>query len=506
MPAADGFRGSSGGGRIRWRTFLHVLVFLSLIGMYVHHAVGLGAKDTADARWYIDYALSIADGAPHDTGGADILPLYPLWLAGLMRIDPDIRAYLQCLHGNLPYWRAGKRYAPTRSLDICRPLDNPAFYIQILLGAASTALVWLAGWVASGRPMVAHLGAFFLVYAERWVHYGGNAHVVESLAIPLFAGFSVCLAWLVCTGIGGKPDRTTLRKTIVAVTGGLLLGALALTRPPYSYLLAAVPSAAAVWMLRDRPRRREIAAATAWILAGALVFTGPWLMRNYTERGFVGFTNTYGAFILFQRLDYNDMTWRHWIAAFPVWSGGAGRRLATEWFGKETVRWLVIGNPEKRQRRIQGDHILANVAPEDQLDVVLRHVWADLPKHLAVSVPLAWAGMKQWRGNRIPFGHACWLLVFFSLVRGTRRSRSAMAALALCPFVILAINALVAQNFPRYDFGLLLPLSVGVALPVVQALDGARNMLGRWTRGEERPEPRTTPARDAAHPAPGDRD
>ena len=479
MPIVDR-SGRSPGGRTRWRTFLHVLVFASLIGMYVHHAVGLGARDTTDARWYIDYALSIADGAPHDTGGADVLPLYPLWLVGLMRIDPDIRAYLQCLHGNLPYWRAGKKYSPTRSLDVCRPRDNPAFYILILLGAASTALVWLAGWVASGRPMVAHLSAFFVVYAQRWVLYGGNAHVVESLAIPLFAGFSVCLAWLVCACIGEKPDRTTLRKSTVAVTCGVLLGALALTRPPYSYLLMALPLAAAAWMLRDRPRRRGIAAAAAGILAGALLFTAPWIAHNYTERGFVGFTKTYGAYILTERLVYNEMTWRHWVAAFPVWSGRAGRKLAAEWFGNDVVHWLVLGNPEGRQRRTQGDHILANVAPEDQIGVVLRHVWADLPKHLAVSAPLAWAGMKQWQGNRIPFGYACWLLVIFSLVRGPRRSRGVMAALAFCPFVVLAINALVAGNVPRYSFGLLLPLSVGAALSVVLTLDGARNGLRRW--------------------------
>ena len=465
---------------MHWRTLLHVLVFASLLGMYVHHAIGLGARDTGDARWYIDIALSVADGSPHDSGGADVLPLYPSWLAGWMRIDPDVRAYLECLHGNLPYWRAGKRYAPTRSLDICRPLDHLAFYLLILLGAASTGLVWLAGWVASGRPMVAHLSAFFVVYAQRWVYYGGNAHVVESLAIPLFAGFSVCLVWLACACIEEKPGRTTLRKSAAAVTCGLLLGALALTRPPYSYLLAALPLGAAVWMLRDRPRRREIAAATAWVLAGALLFTAPWLVRNYTERGFVGFTKTYGAFILFQRLDYNEMTWRHWLAAFPVWSGRAGRTLAAEWFGKDVVHWLVFDNPEGRQRRIQGDHILANVAPEDQLGVVLRHVWADLPKHLAVSVPLAWAGMKQWRGNRIPFGYACWLLVLFSLVRGPPRNRAAMAALTFCPFVILAINSLVAQNVPRYNFALLLPLSVGVALPVVRVLDIAGDALRRW--------------------------
>ena len=477
MTVADGPRRR----RASWKRFLHALVFLSLIGLQVHHAFERGPRNGVDAGWYINYALSILHESQLPRGRVEIVPLYPLWLTMWMRIDPDYRGYLQCLLFNLSYWSGGK-FVRGGDTSLCRHPDNTGFYVQVLLVAVGTGLVWLAGWLASGRPMVAHLSAFFAVYAGRWLFQGGNAHVPENLVIPLFAGANVCLAWLVLSGVRRRGGGARLRTTAVAVTCGLLLGVLALVRPPYEFLLAAVPAAAAVWMLLSRPRRRAIAVATAWILVSASLVVTPWLVRNYTERGFVGFTEGYGPSVLMERLGYNNMTWRQWLAAFPRWSGRGGRRLAIEWFGKDTVRWLGHGDPEVRERRISGGgHMLTNVATGDQLGVVLEHVWAELPRHLVVSVPLAWRGMDQTR--KIPYGSACWLLVILSLVVGSRRNRSVLAALAFCPFVILGISAFVSYGVSRYGLGLLVPLSVGVALPAAWAVEGAWNGMRRaWER------------------------
>ena len=84
--------------------------------------------------------------------------------------------------------------------------------------------------------------------------------------------------------------------------------------------------------------------------------------------------------------------------------------------------------------------MLTNVAVRDRLGVVLRRVWAELPRHLAVNVPLAWRGMNQ--NNPIPYGSLCRLPVILGLARGTHRNRSVPAALAFCPFVILGINSI----------------------------------------------------------------
>ena len=432
-----------------------------------------------DAQWYIDYALSAFHESRFPAGRVEIVPLHPLWLNLWMNVDADYVDDLHCLRDNLPHWHGG-RFFDDGDITACRQLDNIGFRVQVLAGGIGIGLVWLAGWLVSGRPMAAHLAAAFAVYARGFIKHG-NTHEPESLVVPLLAGVNVCLAVLVLGSTKEKRRRTVA----VAAACGLLLGALALTRPPYEFLLAALPLAAAVWMLRDRPRRREIVVAAACIVMTASLVVTPWIVRNHVQKHFVGLVQGYGPEILIERLAFNAMTWRQWIAAFLVWSDAdwgpdrAVRRLATELFGAETVAPLTYRNPDYYGRR--AEEILnvewANVAREDRLGFLLGRVWSDLPKHLAVSVPLAWRGMAQH--EEIPFGSACWLLVLFGFVRGSPRNRSALAALAFCPVVILAVNAFVSTGLPRYSFGLLTPLSVGVALPVAWAVDGVWNRLRR---------------------------
>ena len=107
MTVADGLRNVPR-RRTSWKRFLHALVFLSLIGLQVHHAFELGPRDQFDAGWYTGYALSVLHESQLPRGRVEIVPLYPLWLTMWMRIDPDYRGYLQCLHFNLPYWSGGK--------------------------------------------------------------------------------------------------------------------------------------------------------------------------------------------------------------------------------------------------------------------------------------------------------------------------------------------------------------------------------------------------------------
>ena len=498
------------GGSVNWRGFFHVLVFLSLIGLQAHHMSEQGPRAGTDARWYIGYALSILHESRLPPGRVEIVPLYPLWLAMWMHVDPDYRDYLQCLHENAPYWREGKKFWPGDASN-CRPLRlaNVGFYVQVFLGAVGTGLVWLAGWLASGRPMVAHLGAFFAVYAGSWLILG-NQYRSEELVIPLLAGINVCLAWLVLSGVRRR-GWIRVRTAAVAITCGLLLGALALVRPPYEFLLAALPFAAAVWMLRDRPRRREIATVTAWILVSASLVLAPWIVRNHTAKGFVGLTEGYGSHILYERLAFNAMTWRQWMAAFPAWSGGGGLRLAREWFGPDTVavfhplhqEYYAWRGVEERTR------MRAIVASDDQLGLVLGRMWSDLPKHLAVSLPLAWRGMMQ--SPQIWYGNALWLLVIFSFVQGSGRNRSVLAALAFCPFFVLAVNALVSTSLPRYSVGLLMPLSVGVALPVAWIVEGAWSRMRRRRSSvvpdgrPNHPQPSATSRRDPSRGCPDER-
>ena len=485
---------------MNWKTLFHVLVFASLLSGHVYTAVGvhhthLPPKDS-DEYYYIDAAVSIFQGSYFSSPQpVEIVPLYPFWLSTLMHISPAFANFLECLDEN-------QQAIGPENEAICRSSDL-GLYAQTLLGAVGIGLAWLAGWLATGRFTMAHLSAFVALVVDDYAFYNTEFHN-ENLVIPLFAGVNVCLAWLVL-----RKERKW-RTVAVAVGCGVMLGGLILTRPPYEYLLTILPCMALVYLFQGRSRRREIAVAATCIVIAAMLVVTPWIVRNYMVRGFVGLTETYAPAILSQRINYNAMTREQWTAAWLVWSFGRGRILATELFGSETVAPLIYFHSESFERQRTGPELLAGVAPKDQLGVLAAHVWSDLPKHLVVSVPLAWRGMNKFRPSAwvpkvygiIPIWGIILLVgIFVSLVRGTRRNRIVLLALTFCPIVILAIHALVSVNIPRYNIGLVTPLSVAAALPIAWVIDGAWSRLRRWipwTRSQQS-EPPDTPHDTRGH-------
>ena len=419
MTIADGLRNVPRRRR-SWKWFLHALVFLSLIGLQVHQAFERGPRDTVDAGWYIGYALSILHEQRLPPGTVDVVPLYPLWLTMWMRIDPGYRGYLQCLRFNLPYW-SGEKVIRDGDTSLCRHLDNAGFLRTGASGShrhrADMACGLACVRASDGRPPQR-----VLCSVRRAVARSG-----WECACPRESRHPPVRRRQRLPRVAGPVRNPEAGKAANRGRGGHVRPAAgrAGPRPPTLRIPAGGPSGR-----RDGPGCCGTARGAAqspssrpgsW--SAHRWWVTPWLVRNYTEKGFVGFTEGYGPWIFMERLAYNNMAWRHWIAAFPSWGGQEGRRLASEWFGKDVVRWLHYGDPEARERRISGGgHLLTNVATGDQLGVVLERVWAELPRHLVVSVPLAWRGMDQTRN--IPYGSVCWLLVILSFVLGSRRNRS----------------------------------------------------------------------------------
>ena len=476
-------RGSRVSRRMNWKVLLNILVLAILLSAHIYttvviHGSRLSNGIGGDGPYYLNAALSIVDGSYFSSSGSvEIVPLYPLWLSLIMHIDPAFIDFSECVID--------------RGFD-CPPSYNLWLYAQAFLGVIGIVLSWFAGWLASRRLMVAHLSALVVLLVDSYSHYNA-CFCTENLVIPLFAGVNLSLAWLVLRNGG--------RWKIAAIgTGcGIMLGALILTRPPYEYLLIALLFAAVAWMVWDRSRCLEIAIAAACILIAASLVVTPWITRNYTAGGFVGLTEGYASNILYQRVNYNDMTWREWTAAFLYWSSrGYGRNLATDIFGAETVNRLDFGHPEYFERQNRGPKLLVGVAPEDRLGVLITHIWSDLPKHLAVSVPLAWRGMNRHKFGI--YGSPSWGAIFLLAIvvvsqRGTWQNRTVLLALTFCPIVILAIHALISSNIPRYNIGLVTPLSVAAALLIALVIDGVWSRLRRWipwTRSDQS-EPPDTP-------------
>lgn len=463
-----------GGRRLLRVPAAHLLVLLALIGLVVRSAVEMGPRDGFDSHWFIGYALAERDSRvfPDST---DHPPLYLAYLLALMTLDAGYERYLECLHENLPHWSCEEgecERVPGGDLASCRRIAHPGFSLQVLLAALSVVPVWLAGYLASGRPAVAHLATLLVVWNPYWLPWALR-HTPYTLVVPLLPAFHLLLAYLVFAGTGASVRR----RTAAAIAAGLLLGALTLLRPPYEYVLPALAGAAWLWMLRNRARRREIAASSALLLASALlVFAWP-ALREREENHRSPPRGIYAAEILEGRLEFNEMSARQWAASFVHWSGNYGGRLSARVVGEDAVAALRYGTTEYFPRREREGNLFAELAPEEWLGAALARAFAEWPKHLAVSLPLAWRGMNQlpW----VPLGNLLWFAVLFVFVRGTERNRLVLGALSFDSFVVLGICALVSESQARMSLGLLLPLAVGTALAAIRLGD---RLSARWAR------------------------
>ena len=484
MTVFDRFQQIFANWRMNRRVFFHALVIVSLFGMYIYRAfVEYGLSYSTDTFYYIGAALSIFHESQFPES---FLPLYPFWLNLLMHIDPAFADCLQCMYETLPRWPewdprwvehfGGVVEGKRATLAVCQPWNNIGFYAQALMGGIGIGLVWLAGWLASGRLMTAHISAVVALFLDGYITV---SYMTENLVVPLFTGVNVCLAYLVL----GR-DRAMPQLWGVAITCGLLLGALILTRPPYEFLPLSLPFAATIYMFRNGSRRREITVATAGILISALLVIAPYAVYNYKVRGFVGLSKGYDLSVLAHRLTFNAMTGRQWIAAFPFWTSSQrweaepSNNYVTKLFGAETTDPLDKRHPDFFSRRQHEAKQPYKDALANGYLSLLGRILSDLPKHLVVSVPLAWRGMSEF--GRCPYIKSIFYLLFiFSFVHGTHRHRSVLAALTFCPAVVLAINALVSVSINRFNIGLVTPLSVGVALTIAWAIDGVWNRFRR---------------------------
>jgi hypothetical protein len=143
------------------------------------------------------------------------------------------------------------------------------FGIHVRLGAAlGGVLEWVAVVLAAVaayrllRPPFALLAVAAMCLYPAAVALG-PVLANEHLAAVLFTSGVVLVAF-----------REPTPRTVAGV--GSLLGALALTRPEYAAGLAVVTIA---WLVRTASVRRALALAGVG-LAGALVFVGPWTIRN----------------------------------------------------------------------------------------------------------------------------------------------------------------------------------------------------------------------------------
>ncbi len=381
-----------------------------------------------------------------DGQGMFFAPLYPAFLAAVMKADAPLAEAARCAVAG----------------SVCGSFSL-LYSIQGLFAAAGALAVWLAGYVITGRLALAWAAMGLALAAEAFAHYAG-AIMTEALALPLFA--VSCLLAVLAVRCGGR------KRMMMLLAYGASLGALALVRPSCLYLFLAAVPVTAIAMLIALDFRSALA-ATLVLVAGFAIVSGPWIMRNGLATGSYKISEGYAGFIFVQRAAFNEMRSDEWRASFVYGLPDFGDSLCGRLFDPESCQRLDYANPEGFYQRGNNQYRAQSIEKAGGKDRLLGYllkeeVIGNAGRHIAVSLSLAWRGMwvsKYWGLAAIPLFAAA----FFGAVR---RRCGAFIVYSLPAWFMLGFHAFTSVNVVRYNLVLVPCLALGSAMVLLRMWEG----------------------------------
>lgn len=380
-------------------------------------------------------------------------PGFPSLLWAAMELDPALTERALC-------W-----ISADATKGSCAPGFGVAGTFSAILMGAVTGQVYLAGLLATRSRWIAVLAVIVWLASGEPQRFS-QALLTEALALPLLGGCALALVLAL--------RHKSLRWLAGAAT---FYGAAALVRPGYGYaLLLLAPALACVWAWRVEPGAwlRSIRAA----LTFASVVGGLTLSWNALDRSPSPPQGGYGAYALAYRMAYNAMTPTEYVAGWLYWIPDFGDNWARALLGEESIRRFDYGAKDgfyigevqtiiAQVRETTGIQLglynsgeqTAN-APSPLRYLIQEYVLADLERYVPVTALLTWRG--AFPGKLVGLIGLCAFIWSLRTAGGTYRT--AMIALALPALSLLAFQAAISLNIPRYNLALLLPYTVASGL------------------------------------------
>lgn len=409
-----------------FRTFSPVLLALFFIFAFQVFNLKLERPQPDSYGWYINYAESLyRTGTFGHSGSEDkpsnvISPLYPALLSGIMFLDENVANTFHC-------------FKFSKEKKTCEMKHESVIYVQMLFAVLSLFFIWLIAYELTGNIVIAWLSLLAGLLSGQ-LQYFANHILTESLAIPLQCMFVFGLVKLFKT-------HASLWFAFV----GINLGLLTLVRPEYLYIFFLLLLIVTIWMVRiSKPFIKSL----IFFMLGFVILVAPWSIRNQVHFDSFSLTDNYGERVLAQRLAYNRMSWQEWGVAFIYWFPDFGDSLSKRIFDEKHYRKLDF-SPESYYQSDAAD-IVAKMRAQDELEPVTyllkTHVYNDLFKHVAVSLPLAWRGIfvsKYWG----ILGAVCLVCCLLMKLRINKRLLIICLA-SISP--LLALYAGISVSVPRY--------------------------------------------------------
>lgn len=438
------------------REFICVLLIAAGVVTLLQNAFHTFARPELDARRYADYALNIHEHGVFGLSGRDRAtvpepgyansPLYPALVAFAMQFDAQLGASLRCILAGAP---AASRH--------CDESYTALVLLEGLLATLALVLLWATARALFKRwlPPVLVVG---LALASTKLLFFANHLLTEILVLFLFA-------WLMFEITTVMRGASPLRPAI----GGMVVGALTLTRPEYLYLGIAFMLAGAgtgLWL----QKRDAFIGLMTFSLAFALTLA-PWLARNHHHFGEAVVTGGYGDTIVAYRAAYNRMSFEEWCAAFVYWLPGHGEALADRLLPPASYANLGTG-PDSYLYR-EGSAIFRNGLAAVGGDrerlaawLVREEILGHPFRHLFSSIPLAWRGVLAGKYLAVAGLPCCVLLLGWAL----QRRKKVLLVLAFPAIVMIALYAAISVSIPRYNVYLVYYYAIAVAWACVELM------------------------------------
>jgi 4-amino-4-deoxy-L-arabinose transferase-like glycosyltransferase len=426
------------------RTIALVAVLLLGVGLRFDNAWE-GRAPVYDAAAYATIAANLERGEGFTLGAgatqpaSDYSPGLPLLTAGLYTVSGGVHERLARL-------------------------------VLALIGSLSVLFCFLIGRRLGGF-WAGISGAAAVAIYPALLEYQGML-MSEPLAAALLAGAVWTMLW--ADGHPGGRRRVGVPSTRWLVPG-LLLGALALTRP--EYLAVSLPIAVVIFARQGKERWRPCLVQAVVMLVGLAVVVAPWTVRNEVVFGRFVPISTGGGQVLF--------------AGSYMPSGGDPERVGEEVLARHPglsatlpaeprLEQILAALAAQRYPGMESDAALARMGRE--------RLWLDVSEQ-----PLEYAGFLGaklanvwWHGPRDVMREPLWealhwaLLVFgllgFAILARRRRWEALLLATVLASAT--AIGLLLVAS-PRRA---LVTIPLLAALAGVGATRGMDSLARRWTR------------------------
>ncbi len=195
------------------------------------------------------------------------------------------------------------------------------------------------------------------------------------------------------------------------------------------------------------------------------------MARNSISTGSWGLTEEYGSATLIERFAYNDMTAREFFLSFPYCLPVIGPPIVDTAFGEEAMERFTYYTPKSffHVGRSTRDKLVEAHGRLDPLigDLVQKEVRTNWWRHLLVSVALGWCGV--WVGG----GLGLLIVPLFAavVVVGRGPAHRLLLVYSAPAFTMLAMHALIANHYTRYNLILIGPLAAAAAFPLKAILE-----------------------------------